>query len=185
VTNLLLMYTVPMEELEFTYLAKELPEGLNEFPSKEMLDIYIPTSTKHPNLRIRKNGNKYEITKKEIINEEDASRFMETTIPLTEEEYKDLSQLSGKRVQKTRFYYKENETTFEVDVFRGDLEGLIVVDVEFDSEDKRLTFTPPAWCLADVTQEEFIAGGMICGKKYSDIEDQLQKFNYKKISLVS
>ena len=39
----------------------------------------------------------------------------------------------------------------------------------------------PDFCLADVTEEIFIAGGMLGGKKYKDIEIDLKKFNYKKL----
>ena len=41
----------------------------------------------------------------------------------------------------------------------------------------------PDFCLADVTQEKFIAGGMICGKSYEDIEKELKRFNYVKLFL--
>ncbi len=170
-----------MDEFELTYLIKELPAGFEHAASKEMLDIYIPSSSEHPGLRIRKNGKKYEITKKEPVKEGDSSHMIETTIPLTEAEYTELAQLPGKRVGKTRLYYTENSVDYEIDVFRGDLEGLILVDVEFDSLEKKSTFVPPTWCLADLTQEKFIAGGMLCGKTYADIEDQLQKYNYKKV----
>ena len=51
-------------ELEKTYLAKYLPGGLKDSPSKEIKDIYIPESIDHPVLRIRKRDDKYEITKK-------------------------------------------------------------------------------------------------------------------------
>jgi len=172
-----------MEELELTYLAKELPKEALVSASVEMLDIYIPASASHPVLRIRKSGDKFEITKKEPLQEGDASRLLETTIPLTAGEYAELAQLPGKRVEKTRFYYREEGTTYQIDVFRGELSGLILVDVEFDSLEKKASFTPPPWVLKDVTQEEFIAGGMLCGKKYSDIESQLEKFGYTKIEV--
>src|SRR6185436_9221926 len=105
-----------MEELELTYLAKELPKEALVSASVEMLDIYIPASASHPVLRIRKNGDKFEITKKEPLQEGDASRLLETTIPLTAGEYAELAQLSGKRVEKTRFYYREEGTTYQIDV---------------------------------------------------------------------
>lgn len=172
-----------MEELELTYLAKNLPVGFEKSPSKEMLDIYLPTGSEHPTLRVRRQGDRLEITKKEPINPDDRSHQLETTIPLTKEEYAELSQLPGKRLEKTRYYFEENGTTFEIDVFRGDLVGLVVVDVEFDSLEKKGKFVKPDWCLAEVTQENFIAGGMLCGKKYADIERDLLKFGYQKIGV--
>lgn len=172
-----------MEELELTYLVKELPVDLFSFPSKELVDIYLPEEAGHPILRIRKAGEKYEITKKELIVDGDASRQRETTIPLTTQEYEALQVIAGKRVYKTRYYYQENNILHEIDVFRGDLSGLVLADVEFASVEEKAKFTMPTWCLADVTQESFIAGGMICGKKYTDIAEKLARFNYSKLEI--
>lgn len=41
--------------------------------------------------------------------------------------------------------------------------------------------SPPDFCLVDVTQETFLAGGMLCGKRYADIEAGLDRFGYRKI----
>ena len=172
-----------MEELELTYLVKNLPDDVLSSPSKELLDIYIPAKVDHPILRIRKSGDKYEITKKEPIESGDASRQLENTIPLTESEFEELANLTGKRLQKTRFYYKEGDILCEIDVFRGDLSGLILADIEFSSVAQKASFQMPSWCLADVTQEKFIAGGMICGKKYNDIVRDLSQFGYQKLTI--
>lgn len=170
-----------MEELELTYLAKQLPKGFENARSKEMLDVYIPSSAKHPDLRIRKIDERREITKKQPVKGGDSSCQLETTIPLTSDEYTELSRLKGKRVEKTRYYYEERGANYEIDVFKGGLEGLVLVDVEFDSLEKQKTFIAPEWCLADVTQEKLFAGGMLAGKNYTDIESELIKFGYKKL----
>ena len=39
----------------------------------------------------------------------------------------------------------------------------------------------PDFCLVEVTQDEVFAGGVLAGKKYSDIEKDLRKYKYKKI----
>ncbi len=171
-----------MEEIELTYLAKELPVGVKDSPCNEILDIYIPTVDGHPTLRIRKVGEKYEITEKGPLDKSDASHQFENTISLTAEEYEKLSQLKGLQTRKKRYYYFENGVNYEVDIFQDGLSGLVTVDVEFDSLDKKNNFIPPAWCLVDVTQEDFIAGGIICGKTYSNLEDDLRRFGYNKIN---
>ncbi len=172
-----------MEEIELTYLAKELPAGIKDSPCKEILDIYIPNATGHATLRIRKSGEKYEITKKEPIHGVDPSHQLESTISLTAEEFGELSRLGGLRIRKRRYYYQENGTNYEVDIFQDGLSGLVLVDVEFDSLEKKNSFIPPEWCLAEVTQEKFLAGGMLCGKiKYVDIEPKLRKFGYNKVN---
>jgi len=172
-----------MEEIELTYLAKELPAGVKNSPHKEILDIYVTNGTGHATLRIRKGGDKYELTKKEPIQGADSSRKLESTISLTAEEFEELNKLEGLRVRKMRYYYSENGTNYEIDIFQDALSGLVMVDVEFDSLEKKNNFTPPEWCLVDVTQEKFLAGGMLCGKiKYSDIEPRLRRFSYNKIN---
>jgi CYTH domain-containing protein len=170
-----------MEELELTFLVKNLPDGVLTSPSKELLDIYIPAHTEHPTLRIRRAGDHYEITKKEPIEAGDASRQLETTIPLSAGEFEALNSVSGKRVEKIRFFYEEAGVTYEIDVFRGELSGLVLADVEFTSVEEKAAFQMPSWCLADITQETFIAGGMLCGKSYDDITDHLSRFGYQKI----
>ena len=172
-----------MEELERTFLAKELPEGLLTAPSKELLDIYVPSTSEHPNLRIRKLGEKYEITKKYPVVEGDSSRQLEMTVPLTAEEFAELGTIKGKQVLKTRYYYKRDGVDYEIDVFRGDLEGLVLVDVEFLSVEAKDVFLAPEFCLVDVTQEKFVAGGMLCGKTYDDIAEKLGTFGYNKLSV--
>jgi CYTH domain-containing protein len=170
-----------MIELERTFLAKYLPEGLKNCKRKEILDIYIPTDSRHPTLRIRKNGDKYEITKKEPL-ADDPSEMNEETTTLTKEEFDELNKnLNGKRVRKLRYYYGYNGRTAEVDVFQDLLKGLIVIDFEFKTVEEKNAFQIPEFCLIDITQEEFIAGGMVCGKSYEDIEENLRVLDYKKI----
>lgn len=169
-----------MEEIELTFLVKELPVGFDTAENKEIIDIYIPDSVEMPILRVRKSGEKYEITKKQQV-DGDASRHLETTIPLTQEEFEELSTLSTKKVQKNRYYLTNNGVDYEIDVFKGPLEGLVLADVEFDSLEGKASFQMPRWCLVDVTQEKFIAGSMLCGKTYAKIEEKLNSFGYKKV----
>ena len=172
-----------MIELEKTYLAKELPEGLENCEFKEIIDIYIPKSSEHPKLRIRKNGNKFEATKKKPVRDKNASCLEEQTIILTEDEFNTFKKLDGKKVRKLRYYYNYNGRTAEIGIFQDSLEGLVAIDFEFATVEEKDNFEMPDFCLADVTQEVFLAGGIICGKSYKDIENDLKKFNYKKLFL--
>lgn len=169
-----------MIELELTFLAKYLPD-LNGCKFKEIIDIYLPKNCTHPTLRLRKNGEKYEITKKEPIKGNDSSEQLEQTITLNKEEFEDLLKAGGKEVRKIRYYYNHQGKTAEIDVFQDKLKGLVLVDFEFENSKEKSLFKMPDFCLADVTQEKFIAGGMVAGKKYADLEMELKKFDYRKI----
>lgn len=173
-----------MLELEKTYLAKYLPEGLAQCETRELSDLYIPFQSAHPKMRIRKKGGKHEITKKVRIEASDASAQEEQTMSLSADEYAALSQVEGKKLRKIRYEYSNGESLVaEIDIFQDDLSGLVVIDFEFDSGEEKDAFSMPDFCLADVTQEDFVAGGMLCGKKYADIESDLARFGYQKLFL--
>lgn len=171
------------DEFELTYLIKDIPVGLAECPSKEILDIYLPSTSDHAKLRLRKRGDVYEITKKETASGADSSHMIENTIPLTHEEFAELATLPGKRVHKIRYYYTEAGIDYEIDVFQDGLLGLVLVDVEFTSNEAKAAFVPPTWILADVTQEKFLTGGVLCGKTLADISSNLSRFTYKQMTI--
>lgn len=171
-----------MKEIELTFLAKRIPNGLFDCESKEIIDVYIPKSDEHPKLRIRKNGERFEITKKKPV-DDDPSVQEEETVRLTEEEFNSLRTVDGKEVRKIRYYYPYDGRTAEIDVFQDALKGLVLVDFEFDNVEEKDSFFTPDFCLTDVTKEDFIAGGMICGKSYENIVNKLDMLGYKKLEL--
>jgi adenylate cyclase len=169
-------------ELEFTFLASALPTEIKGITPKRLIDAYIPeVGVVHPNLRLRKKGGAMELTKKIPIEEGDASAHYETSITLNQNEFDALSVVSQRRVVKDRYNVVIDGLPAEVDVFQEKLKGLVLIDFEFGSKEEQAKFKAPAICLADVTQEEFIAGGLLAGKSYSDISDRLRIFNYTPI----
>jgi adenylate cyclase len=60
----------------------------------------------------------------------------------------------GRRLRKRRHLLPHDGLEIEVDVYEGDLEGLIVAEVEFNSEERARAFEPPAWLGDDVTGDE-------------------------------
>jgi len=168
-------------ELERTFLIKKIPDELEKSNSLEIIDVYIPEAAEHPVLRLRKKGANMELTKKVPLVGTDSSEQKEETIHLSEEEFKELQRIGGKKLRKTRHYYNYNNRVAEIDVYKDDLEGLVVVDFEFNSVDDKNNFIMPDFCLADVTQEKCIAAGIVAGKKYSDIQPILEKYGYRKI----
>lgn len=173
-----------MIELERTFLIKHVPAGLQESLSKKMCDLYIPANERHPHTRIRQNGDAYEFTKKRPI-DNDPSKQIESTVYLTKDEFDSLKKSDAKQVSKQRYFYGEDGYSYEVDVFEGPLKGLVLVDIEFENEEAQAEFIMPDWCLREVTHEECIAGGMLAGKSYADIEHTLEKLRYRPIDFMN
>lgn len=60
----------------------------------------------------------------------------------------------GRRIDKTRYQVPLDDplaSVGEVDVYASELDGLCVVEVEFDSEDNAAAFTPPDWFGRELT----------------------------------
>lgn len=172
-------------EYEKTYLPKRLPEGLDMSSSVLIRDIYIPEEARHSVLRLRAKDTAYVITKKTILHGSDSSTMNEETIPLSADEYTSLARCSTKGFVKRRYFVEINGYSAEVDVFEEKLAGLVLIDFEFNSEAEKEAFVVPDVCFADVTQEEGLAGGILAGKSYEDIEPMLKKYEYIKLEVQS
>jgi adenylate cyclase len=56
-----------------------------------------------------------------------------------------------RRLHKRRHVIPHGDLKIEVDVYEGSLEGLVVAEVEFPSEEDARGFEPPGWLGEDVT----------------------------------
>jgi len=122
------------------------------------------------------------LPKKSLAHGTDASHRIEETIKLSESEFRSMEKADGKKVRKIRYYYQYDGHMGELDVFQDDLKGLILADFEFKGTDIKDSHVMPPFCLADVTQSDFTAGGLLAGKSYSDIEEKLKIYGYNKLS---
>lgn len=168
-------------ELEKTYLLKALPDGIENAKSVTIHDVYIPEEASHAQIRLRHKGDSYVITKKCPISGDDSSRMYEHTIDLTKDEFDALAKNSKKDFIKTRYFMNLCGRSAEVDVYHDKLEGLAVIDFEFDNEQDLNAFQTPDFVQADVTQDETTAGGFLAGKSIDEIAKRLEKYGFKKI----
>ena len=79
-----------------------------------------------------------------------ASR-QEYEYPLPLDEARELLALAeGPLVEKTRHYVEQGALTWEIDEFHGENSGLVVAELELDSEDA--DFARPPWLGVEVTE---------------------------------
>lgn len=127
-------------EIELAYLVKRLP-GLMMIPHRRIEQGYISDGLEP--LRVRRDGERYELTKKLVL-PDDARR--EITIELSIEEFLTLWGACKSTLSKDRFFYPlGGGLTAEIDIYRGLLEGLVKVEVEFPSIEARNAFQAPDW----------------------------------------
>jgi CYTH domain-containing protein len=57
----------------------------------------------------------------------------------------------GRRLHKRRHVISDGDRKIEVDVYAGDLDGLVVAEIEFPSEEEARAYDPPEWFGEEVT----------------------------------
>ncbi|QGG94431.1 CHAD domain-containing protein [Actinomarinicola tropica] len=68
---------------------------------------------------------------------------------------------AGRRIEKTRYRIPIEVGVAELDVFAGDLQGLVLVEVEADSDEALAALEPPAWFGDEVTDDERYANASL------------------------
>jgi len=121
-------------------------------------------------VRIRIKGDKGFITIKGKSNESGLSRYeWEKEIPLNEAEELLLLCEPG-AIDKTRYEIPVGKHIFEVDEFYGDNMGLILAEVELDSEDE--SYTTPDWLGIEVTGDRRYYNSSMTKMPYKKWNDQ-------------
>jgi adenylate cyclase len=133
-------------EVERKFLVPHPPE-LEGTESDEIEQGYLAVGA-DGEVRLRRKGDQLLLTAKrgsgisrdEAEVELDPEAF-ERLWPLTE----------GRRLHKRRHVIPQGDLKIEVDVYEGDLEGLVVAEIEFDSKEEARGFEPPDWIGEEVT----------------------------------
>ncbi|GAB4126690.1 MAG: CYTH domain-containing protein [Ignavibacteriales bacterium] len=151
-------------EIEKKYLIKNVPFDFTKFPSIEIIQGYISEPGDDLTIRIRKYGNKYFRT----LKKKGFESRLESEEEISQDEFDLLwSKTIGKRISKTRYRIPYLEFIIELDVFKDNLDGLVIAEVEFKTLEQSKNFNPPDWFGEDVT---FLP-------KYSN--SYLSKFGYQ------
>lgn len=171
-----------MQELEIEkrfLVTEEKLEKIKSFivPNSKVLmnDVYIPNGDAHKDLRLRQKGNKYMITRKRPVKEDDTTTMLETTINLSKDEFEALSQGIESNVEKERHLVDVSERRGELDIFSGRHEGLVIVEFEFQNNADLADFEKNAKLdLMDITDIEWIAGGRLAEIDASTLQQNLE-----------
>jgi CYTH domain-containing protein len=165
-------------ELERRYLLQDLPEGLTRAsPHVQITDNYI-TGTR---LRLRKVRdpltNKWTVkfTQKFAINSNDLSRTLITNTYLNAQEAEILSVFEANEIRKNRYQFEYEGRKFGIDMFLGDLFGLVLAEVSFDTDEELERFSKPEFALVEVTNNELFSGGKLCELTFADIREEIMK----------
>lgn len=150
-------------ERERRFLLDQFPDNANAVRVRRITDRYIDGTT----LRLRKQSDDggpaiFKLTQKVPVQSSGAQQGFITTMYLTEKEFSVLAQLSAKTLSKTRY----SVPPFGVDVFEGELQGLVLAEAEFDSAADANALAIPSFIRHEVSADiRFTGGQLVCASR--------------------
>lgn len=153
-----------MQEIERKYLVNNT-DFLKDLKGKRITQGYLTTDPART-VRVRIKGSQGFITIKGQSTESGLTRYeWEKEISIVEaEELLELA-LPGV-IDKTRYEVDIEKHTWEIDVFHGANNGLIIAEIELQTEEE--TFTIPDWIAQEVTGDNRYYNSYLSKKPFSE-----------------
>ena len=151
-------------EIERKFLVKNTSFIEKAFRKRRILQGYICSDAER-SVRIRMREDEAFLTIKSATNERGWSRYeYEQPLPMNDAEELIRLCLPG-MIEKVRHYVAFDGHTWEVDVFHGENEGLIVAEIELAFEEE--TFALPDWVGQEVSGEPKYYNAMLAKHPFS------------------
>ena len=144
-------------EIERKYLVKYMPDRFYAYEHRELEQAYLDfgeDSGREKRIRLMRSRSTvhYLYTEK---SDGTLSRE-ENEFEISKKEFDGLAgEAVSKFVKKARYYIPvaDGSLTSELDVYHGELSGLVTVEVEFPSFEASDAFTPPEWFGKEITED--------------------------------
>lgn len=163
-----------MYEIEHKYLVDtskqyfyDLETMMEVSPKKEIVQGYVIDDSKQGVLRVRIiDDNIAYLTFKRSTKER--GKNIEVEVEITIEEAKLLLDGCERKITKIRHEIPYGNHLWEIDVFTGKLNGLIVAEVEIESVDTK--YIKPVWLGLDVTDDKRFSNYALATVEFKDLE---------------
>ena len=165
-------------EVERKFLLATIPP--RTIFNADITDHYIPNTT----LRLRRMQTEHEVTfklaQKLRVHPHDTRVILHTNFYLSEAEYVFLaSTLPSHQLEKRRFRLHEGTIPMAIDQFQGQLEGLVIAEVDFGPNGDPSSLLMPSFALAEVTDDERFTGARLALTTRPQVKTLLDQFNVK------
>ncbi|HDP76018.1 MAG TPA: CYTH domain-containing protein [Bacteroidales bacterium] len=136
-------------EIERKYLVDiQRWESLPKPKPFKIVQGYLTTNPEKT-IRVRIKGEKAFMTIKGLV-QGIARKEIEFEIPI-DKAHELIQKFCGAVIEKNRYLIDHNGKTWEVDVFEGKNKGLLLAELELQTEDERITL--PDWVTQEVTHD--------------------------------
>jgi len=98
-------------------------------------------------------------------------------IYLNEAEHDAFKIFEGNETRKNRYFFESDKKIMEIDIFLGDLQGLMIAKVVFNNEKDFEDFEVPPFIIAEITKNQTFYGENLVGKKFIDIQAEISRMH--------
>ena len=141
----------PGIEIERKFLLPRPPREFAGAPSERIEQGYLAISDDGVEVRVRRIGERTVLTVKQGA----GVRRLEEEIDIPAETFETLWPLTeARRVEKERFHLDSDGRRIDLDVYGGAHDGLVVAEIEFESDAASERYDPPGWLGREVTGDE-------------------------------
>jgi CYTH domain-containing protein len=138
------------QEVERKFLVRRIPSQIGEATCQDIIQGYLTSESVGTEVRLRRKGDRWYQTVKSA----GALVRAEYEIEITPAQFDRLwPATEGRRIEKTRYELDYGDVVIELDVYRGQLDGLVTAEVEFRDVEHSRTFQPPAWLGVEITED--------------------------------
>ena len=161
-------------ERERRFLLGAVPNDPAPVRVARITDLYVTGTRLRLRRTLERTGDSevsiYKLTQK--VPQGSGAPGLITTLYLSADEYEALCVLPSLALTKTRL----SIPPFGVDVFDPPLDGLLLAEVEFDSDAAMASFEAPRWSVAEVTTDLRFTGGRLASTGTDELQTWLIEF---------
>ena len=163
-------------EWERRFLLSSFPSGEKLTGIRRICDRYIEGTS----LRLRQQSEGegetvFKLTQKLPGGTERGQQGLITSKYLTSDEFNVLATMPAKELTKVR----HSVPPFGIDVFEGELRGLVLAEAEFDSGAEASALILPSFIVAEVTDDRRLTGGSLVTASREDIGKWLAEYGVR------
>lgn len=155
-----------MQEIEYKFLIDKKKWSELKKPEPQLIVQGFITKTKEKTVRVRIKNEQAFLTIKGPTAGITRTEF-EYEIPL-EDAHSLLDEFTDKQIRKYRYEIKIDHHTWEVDVFDAHLAGLIIAELEVESENE--LFVLPSWALKNVSLDSRYYNSVLIDMDEDDVK---------------
>lgn len=163
-------------EFRRLFLLEHLPEPLTRSDAHlQIFDNYIfNTRLRLRSVRIPETKEWTWILQQRFAVDEDSARWKLAEIYLNEIEYHTFETFEGREIRKNRYFYEADGKPIEIDVFLGNLWGLNLARVCFETIEELRDFKFP-FAVLEVTTNKFFEGENLVEKTFAEVQIEVAR----------